>query len=96
MCCVSVHSLWVWYPHMGWGALWIWSAHVCGRRLNIYVCAHTFVDGGCISGWMELVCVCLSLHMNAIPAIRVGVSCACTPLCLWGLHRCVVGLVYVV
>lgn len=64
------------------------------------VCAHTFVDGGCISEWVELVCMCLSLHMcvhlNAIPAICVGVSCVCTPLCLWGLHRCVVGLVYVV
>ena len=41
------------------------------------------------------VCPCTCVHLNAIPAICAGVSCVCTPLCLWGLHRYVAELVYV-
>lgn len=36
--CLNVHSLWVWYPHMFWGASWMWSLHTCVAGAGIYIC----------------------------------------------------------
>lgn len=60
------------------------------------VCAHAFVDGGCISGWMELVCVCLCVPACVCVCVSLHV-CAPerNPCHLCGCLLCVHTLVFV-
>lgn len=66
--CLNVYSVSLWYPHMFWGhcgcglCTHMWQGLDC-----IAVCARSSVYGGRISGWLELVCVCLPLHMRVHP-----------------------------
>lgn len=80
--CLNVYSVSVWYPHMFWGSLWVWSLHTHVAGAGLYRCVCALLCVWWPHQWMAGVGVCVCAPARAHAPVCDTCCLRVSPVCV--------------